>query len=62
LLALLPASDSWPTLAALCTGAAERRLPALAELTAALREAASVLSNAISARYFSHATGYQVLG
>jgi uncharacterized circularly permuted ATP-grasp superfamily protein/uncharacterized alpha-E superfamily protein len=62
LLALLPASDSWPALAALCTGAAERRLPALAELTAALREAASVLSNAISARYFSHATGYQVLG
>jgi uncharacterized circularly permuted ATP-grasp superfamily protein/uncharacterized alpha-E superfamily protein len=61
-LALLPPPEQWPSLARLCTHDAERRLPALAGLVRGLRAAAFALSDAVGARYFSHAAGYQVLG
>jgi uncharacterized circularly permuted ATP-grasp superfamily protein/uncharacterized alpha-E superfamily protein len=62
LLTLLAPPEHWPTLARLCLRGDQRRLPELAQLTAALSEGAYALSDAIGARYFSHAAGYQVLG
>ena len=62
LLAALPAPEHWPSLAQLCTVDAARRVPALAHLAAQLRSCAYALSDAAGARYFSHASDYQVLG
>jgi uncharacterized circularly permuted ATP-grasp superfamily protein/uncharacterized alpha-E superfamily protein len=62
LLRLLPAPEEWPALQLLCERRDGTRLPALAFLTDAMREGAYALSNAIGARYFSHAAGFQVLG
>jgi uncharacterized circularly permuted ATP-grasp superfamily protein/uncharacterized alpha-E superfamily protein len=62
LLAALAPVDAWPALAELCALDDEGHLPALAALADALRLGAYALSNATSARYFSHAAGYQVLG
>ncbi len=62
LLQALAPPAAWPSLAQLCAADGAGRLPALAGLTAKLVEAARVMSDAIGARYFSHAAGYQVLG
>nr|MCU0951874.1 alpha-E domain-containing protein [Burkholderiaceae bacterium] len=58
----LPAPEHWPTLARLCLRDSDGRLPELAQLAAALRADACALSDAVGARYFSHASDYQVLG
>lgn len=62
LLAQLPTPEHWPTLARLCVADAAGRLPELAQLAAHMRGCAYALSDAVGARYFSHATDYQVLG
>jgi uncharacterized alpha-E superfamily protein len=62
LLALLPPPESWPSLASLCARGAGSGHPQLAQLAAQLHEAAFALSDAVGARYFSHAAGLQVLG
>ena len=61
LLVLLPPPQRWPPLAALCAADAAGRLPALATLVAALRDNARSLSDAIGARFFSHAGGLRAL-
>lgn len=60
--ALLVPPEEWPALTALCAAGPEGRLPALGELARGLRAAAFALSDAIGARYFSHAAEYRVLG
>ncbi|MCA3227184.1 MAG: circularly permuted type 2 ATP-grasp protein [Burkholderiales bacterium] len=62
LLALLPPSESWPSLAGLCARSEGGGHPQLAQLAAQLHAAALALSDAVGARYFSHAAGLQVLG
>jgi uncharacterized circularly permuted ATP-grasp superfamily protein/uncharacterized alpha-E superfamily protein len=59
---LLAPPEAWPPLAALCAAGADRRVAALARLAAELRAAAFALSDAIGARYFSHAAHERVLG
>lgn len=60
--AALPTPEQWPPLAALCTVDAEGRHTRLIDFAQQLVGAAYTVSDAVGARYFSHAEGFQALG
>ena len=61
LVGLLDPLEAWSPLATLCAADAQGRLPALAATAASLRNGAYALSDAIGARFFSHAAGLRAL-
>lgn len=59
--AALPTAEQWPTLATLCAVDGEGRYTALIDFARQLSAAAHTASDAVGARYFSHAESFQSL-